>query len=87
MRPTPDVTKGHNEAVSPSFVTRLLALALVAFIGIASAILLWDGLAGISPGGAAAAHAPWRARARITVGVLGFAIALWIVLGMLTHAH
>jgi len=73
--------------VSPSFVTRLLAVALVAFIGIASAILLWDGLAGISSGGGAAANAPWRARARMAVGVLGFAIALWIILGMLTHAH
>jgi len=73
--------------VSPSFVTRLLAVALVAFIGIASAILLWDGLAGISSSGGATANAPWRARARMAVGVLGFAIALWIILGMLTHAH
>jgi hypothetical protein len=87
VRPTQDPTKIHNEAVSPSFVTRLLAVALVAFIGIASAILLWDGLAGISSDGGAAANAPWRARARMAVGVLGFAIALWIILGMLTHAH
>ncbi len=72
--------------VTPSFVTRLLALALVLFIGIASAVLLWDGIAGLAPGGGATAHA-WRARARLAVGVLGFAMALWIVLGMLTHAH
>ncbi len=72
--------------MSPSFVTRLLALALVLFVGIASAVLLWDGLSGLAPEGGAAAHA-WRARARLAVGVLGFAAALWIVLGMLTHAH
>lgn len=72
--------------MSPSFVTRLLALALVLFVGIASAVLLWDGLSAMTPGGAAA-HASWRTRARIVVGVIGFAIALWIVLGVLTHAH
>jgi hypothetical protein len=62
-------------------------LALVAFIGIASAILLWDGLAGISAGDSAAAHPAWRARARVAAGVLGFAIALWMTLGMFTHAR
>ena len=72
--------------MSPSFVTRLLALAVVVFVGVASAILLWDGLAAIGPGDSAA-HASWRTRARIAVGVTGFAIAVWIVLGMLTHAH
>ncbi|WP_242343449.1 hypothetical protein [Anaeromyxobacter terrae] len=72
--------------MSPSFVTRLLALALVLFVGIASAVLLWDGISGLAPGNGAAAHA-WRARARLVVGALGFAAALWVVLGMLTHAH
>jgi len=87
VRRTRGARKVHNVLVSPSLVARLLAFALVAFIGIASAVLLWDGLAEAAGGGEAAAHAPWRARARIALGVLGFAAALWVVLGMLTHAH
>lgn len=73
--------------VDPSFVTRLLALALVVFVGVASAILLWDGLAGVAPGGGAAAPRSWRTRARVVIGVIGFALAFWIVLGMLTRAR
>jgi hypothetical protein len=65
----------------------VLAVALVVFLGGASAVLVWDGLAlgfGAAGGGTVARR---RARLRLAAGVLGFALALWAGLGLLTHAH
>jgi hypothetical protein len=64
----------------------ILGLALLAFIGVASAVLLWDGLAAGVVGHQALRRA-WRARAEVVVGVIGFAAALWVALGLLSHAH
>ncbi len=68
-------------AVSP-----VLAVAIVVFLGVVSAVLVVDGLAS-GLGGEGSAGPRWRARLRFAVGVLGVAIALWVGLGMLTHAH
>lgn len=66
------------------FIVILLAL----FLLVGSGVLLWDGLATrISHGRVAALHDPEHAVGRLVTGVLGFAIAAWILLGMLTHAR
>ncbi len=65
----------------------VLGLALLAFVGIASAVLLWDGLAAGLAGGHALRRDAWRARAEVVVGVIGFAAALWVALGLISHAH
>ncbi len=62
----------------------VLAIGLLAFVGVASAVLLWDGLSEVSPG-EAAVHA--HARARVLAGAVGFALALWLAIGLVTHAH
>lgn len=62
----------------------ILAFAILAFVGIASSVLLWDGLASGDRGGAARLRA--RSRAEVVVGAVGFAVALWIALGLLMHA-
>lgn len=61
----------------------VLALGILAFVALASAVLLWDGLAEV------AGHAPVREhpRARLVVGAIGFAVVLWLAFGLLTHAH
>ncbi len=56
-------------------------------MGVASALLLWDGLAAELGRGHASGREVWRTRAEIMIGVLGFAAALWVALGMITHAH
>jgi hypothetical protein len=74
--------KPNNEPVS-----RILVAAVLAFVGIASGVLLWEGLAvGATHGPAVAGRERWRARARIAVGVTGLAIVLWIAFGLLTRA-
>ncbi len=65
----------------------ILGLALLVFIGIASAVLLWDGLAAGVVGHHMVRRDAWRARAEVIVGVIGFAAALWVALGLLNHAH
>lgn len=66
-----------------------LALALfvgiVAFLGIASGLLAWDGFA--AAGRVAAPAQRRRARLRLGVGIAGLAVALWLALGLLGHAH
>ncbi len=64
----------------------VLAIGLLAFVGVASAVLLWDGLSEVSPG-EAAVHAHAHARARVLAGAVGFALALWLAIGLVTHAH
>lgn len=65
----------------------VLGFALLAFVGIASAVLLWDGFAAGAAGGHGVRRDAWRARAEVVVGVIGFAAALWVALGLLSHAH
>jgi hypothetical protein len=64
----------------------ILAVAIVVFLGVVSAVLVFDGLAAGFAGDAPAASR-WRARLRFAVGVLGLAFSLWVGLGMLTHAR
>ncbi len=61
-----------------------LALGMLAFLGFVSAVLLWDGLAEVRNGHTAVHE---HARARLVVGALGFAAVLWLVIGLLSHAH
>ncbi len=66
--------------------TPVLAVAIVVFLGVVSAVLVFDGLAA-GLGGPADGRQRRRARLRFTVGVLGVALALWVGLGMLTHVR
>ncbi|HET8541290.1 MAG TPA: hypothetical protein VFL83_15550 [Anaeromyxobacter sp.] len=62
----------------------VLAVALLGFLGVASGVLLWEGLSGVRHGHAAVrAHA----RARLVVGAVGFAAVLWLGIGLLSHAR
>jgi hypothetical protein len=68
-------------------VSGILGAAILAFVGIASGVLLWEGLAvATAHGHAGPDREVRRARARMAVGVLGLAIVLWIGLGIITHA-
>lgn len=68
-------------------MSRILVAAALAFVGITSGVLLWEGLAYGAPHGLAeAVRERRRARARIAVGVTGLAIVLWIAFGLLTRA-
>lgn len=79
-----DAWRGENGVVR-SFASLVLAVAILAFMAIASAFLIWDGLAHeFARKGPRVAG--WRSRARLAVGVTGFALALWIGLGLLTRA-
>jgi hypothetical protein len=73
--------------VDLSTATAVLAWAIVAFLGIASALLVWNGLAEEFAEEGLRAWPPRRAWARILVGVIGLSLAVWIGLGMLTHAR
>lgn len=74
--------------MSASLASSILALGIVAFVAIASAMLMWNGLAAEFAKGRAGARARLLhgARARLLIGVLGFALALWLALGLLTRA-
>jgi hypothetical protein len=67
-------------------VGAVLAVALLAFVGVASCVLLWDGLAARTADRGGAARLPARSRAEVAVGAIGFAVVLWIALGLLKHA-
>jgi uncharacterized iron-regulated membrane protein len=68
-------------------VSRILAVALLVFVAIASGVLLWEGLAvAVAHGHPRTDREVRRARARLAAGVMGLAIVLWIALGMVTHA-
>ncbi len=62
----------------------ILAIGLLAFVGVASAVLLWDGLSELGHGHLAVHE---HARARLLVGAIGFALALWLAIGLLSHAR
>lgn len=65
----------------------ILAAAILVFVGIASGVLLWDGLAVAGARGHPGADREVRrAHARVAVGVIGLALVLWIALGILTRA-
>lgn len=68
-------------------MSRVLIIATLLFLALASSVLVWDGLAT----GLVHAHELERkdlrsARFRFTAGVLVLALVLWIALGMLTRA-
>ena len=67
----------------------IIAIGILAFVGLASGVLLWDGLAGTFAvrRHAGPANQLERARAELVVGALGLGIVVWIALGMLTRAH
>jgi hypothetical protein len=67
-----------------SGVSVILAIGLLAFVGLASAVLLWEGLSEVRHGHAAVHE---HARARLLVGAVGFALVLWLAIGLLSHAH
>lgn len=68
-------------------MSRIIVAALLAFVGIASGVLLWEGLAvGLAHGRGVAHRELRRARARLAVGAVGLAIVIWIAFGILTHA-
>jgi hypothetical protein len=73
------------DLMSGSLASRILAGGIVAFVGLVSGVLVWSGLAA-SPDELADACSLRRARARLVVGVIGFGLALWAALGMLTRA-
>jgi hypothetical protein len=69
-----------------SELSRFIVLLLLTFLLVGSGVLLWDGLStAVHHGRAMALHD--HARGRLAVGIVGFAIAAWIVLGVLTHAR
>lgn len=67
-------------------MSKILVIALLAFVGIASGTLLWEGLAlgVVQRHGGVGEHR--HARAMLAVGAIGVAIVLWIAFGILTHA-
>ncbi len=66
---------------------RVLVIGTFVFLALASSVLVWEGLAtGMGHGRALAGRALWRVRFRFTVGVIVFAIVLWIAFGIVTHA-
>lgn len=72
-------------SASPTSV--VLVTALLTFVGIVSGVLVWEGLAtGLGRKAAAPGTPVWRARVRFAIGVLGFGLALWAALGLLSHA-
>jgi hypothetical protein len=70
-----------------SGLSQLIVFLLLLFLLVGSGVLVWDGLAtGFGHGHAAALHGTDHAKGRLAAGIVGFAIAVWIALGMLTHA-
>ncbi|MGB8932121.1 MAG: hypothetical protein WCC48_12835 [Anaeromyxobacteraceae bacterium] len=68
-------------------LSQFIVILLLLFLLVGSGVLMWDGLAtGFGHGRAAALHGTDHARARLAVGIVGFAIVAWIALGVLTHA-
>ncbi|HVI73707.1 MAG TPA: hypothetical protein VM683_01870 [Anaeromyxobacteraceae bacterium] len=70
-----------------SVASLVLAFGILAFMAIASAFLIWDGLAHEFARRDAERVRGWRSRTRLAVGVLGFSVATWLALGLLTRAH
>lgn len=72
--------------MEPSFANKVLLAAILLFVGATSAVLMWNGLATEFARGGATRREMRSGRARFVVGVVGVAVAIWIALGMLTHA-
>jgi hypothetical protein len=70
-----------------STLSQILGVALLVFLGVGSGVLVWDGLAIGFGARTSDVGVRRRARARLAVGVLGFALAAWLGLGFLTHAR
>jgi hypothetical protein len=65
-----------------------LVIGILAFVAVASGVLLWEGLAARAAAGQAEAGRDLRrARARLAVGAIGIAIVVWIALGILTRVR
>ncbi len=64
-----------------------LVAGLLTFVGIASGVLLWEGLE-LRPvhGPRGSGHELRHARARLAAGAVGLAIVIWIASGILTRA-
>ena len=68
-------------------MSRVLVVATLLFLALASSVLVWEGLAtGVVHGRELPRAERRRVRLRFTVGVLVFATVLWMALGILTHA-
>lgn len=67
-------------------MSKILVIALLAFVGIASGALLWEGLALAAQRHGGTGREGRHPRAMLAVGVIGVAIVLWIAFGILTHA-
>ena len=68
-------------------MSRVLVVATLLFLALASSVLVWEGLAtGVVHGGALPRAERRRVRFRFTVGALVFGAVLWIALGLLTRA-
>lgn len=67
----------------------MLVTAILVFLALASSALVWEGLAtGVGHGRRSLAGRDlWRVRFRFTIGVIVFAIVLWIAFGLVTHAR
>ncbi len=69
-----------------SLATVILAVGLLAFVGVASSVLLWDGLATGAAADAGGGRLRARSRAEVVAGAIGFALVVWIALGLVKHA-
>lgn len=68
-------------------MSRLLVIATLLFLAFASSVLVYEELAaGVLHGRSLARSELRRVRFRFTIGVIVFAIVLWITLGILTRA-
>ncbi len=66
----------------------ILVAGILVFVGIASGVLLWEGLAvGVAHRHTETGRELRRARARLAIGAIGLAIVLWIAFGILTRAR
>lgn len=71
-----------------SGLSQFIVFLLLLFLLVGSGVLVWDGFAtGFGHGRSAALHDADHARGRLAAGIFGFAIAVWIALGILTHAR
>lgn len=69
-------------------MTTALTIGILAFVAVASGVLLWEGLAARAAHGQPGTGRDLRwTRARLAVGAIGVAILLWVALGILTRAR
>lgn len=68
-------------------MSRVLLISILVFLAVASSVLVWEGLAmGMGRASAPAGRDLWRVRLRFAVGVIVFALVLWIAFGLVTRA-